>query len=71
MKTKYADVITKGAVSVNEKNAVIKKVVLQRAVDEGGDSITIIFNNSACLLPTQVFKQLLETELKFDEIDND
>lgn len=73
---KYADLVVSGAVAKNSDKHRKTKIALQRAIDSGGDTITIMLpgekaNNLIYMIETQSIKNLLDMELREDEVKDD
>lgn len=61
---KYARMITEGVVAESPKEYKREKLLLQRAIDKGGDSVLITLdgnegNKTAYIVPTQALKNLV------------
>jgi len=67
-KVKYARAITEGVIATGPKTFDRTKLLLQHAVDSGGDSILVTLENPgdetiAYIVPTVAMKMLLDEEL--------
>lgn len=72
----YADMVVNAVVAQDPTKPRLARLALQRAVDDGGDSITIMLhgdkvNNLMYMIPTSDIRQLLELEPQKDGESNE